>query len=65
MPQYNLLTVEEVAAILRISATTVRELILRGELAAIKAGRAYRIKQSDVDAFLQTTPTSPQVKETE
>jgi len=58
MPDYNLLTVTEVAQVLRLGETTVREMIKRGELPAVKVGKSYRIKQSDVDALLSTSPQS-------
>jgi len=59
MGAHDLLTVDEVAEYLRIKATTVRELIKRGELPAAKVGRVYRIKRTDVETLLST-----EVKET-
>ncbi len=56
MADYNLLTVSEVAQSLRISETTVREMCKRGELPAVRVGKHYRIKQADLDAYLQTDP---------
>lgn len=46
------LTVQEVASFLRISTLTVRRWIETGDLPAIKAGRQYRIRRDDVDAFV-------------
>jgi excisionase family DNA binding protein len=50
----KLLTIEEVAEILRISTRTVIRYIDSGKLKASKIG-VWRIKQSDVDMFLEKT----------
>lgn len=47
-----LLTVAEVADLLRVSNMTVYRLIKGGELAAIRVGKNYRIRQQDLDAYL-------------
>ena len=44
-------TVDEVAAIFRIPADTVRRLIRRGSLPAIRLGRHYRVPKSVVDDY--------------
>ena len=46
------LTVAEVAQLLRVSTMTVYRLIKSGELAAVRVGKSYRIREDDVDAFL-------------
>ena len=47
------LTVSEVAELLRLNQQTVRNIIDRGELHAVRVGpRRVRIRQSDLDAFL-------------
>lgn len=48
----DLLTVGEVATELRVSPTTVRRLIRRGELRAHALGAQYRVTRADLDAFL-------------
>ncbi len=48
----DLLTVGDVAAELRVSPTTVRRLIRRGELRAHALGSQYRITREDFDTFL-------------
>jgi excisionase family DNA binding protein len=48
----ELLTVAEVAATMRVSNMTVYRLIKGGELPAIRVGRAYRVRESDVDRYL-------------
>jgi excisionase family DNA binding protein len=46
------LTVAEVAGLVRVSTMTVYRLIKSGELAAVRVGKSYRIREDDVDAFL-------------
>lgn len=48
----RLLTVAEVADSLRVSNMTVYRLIKRGQLGAIRVGKNYRIRQRDLDAYL-------------
>lgn len=47
-----LLTIEEVAEILKVTAKTVYKLISTGNLRAGKVGSQWRIKQSDLNTFL-------------
>lgn len=47
-----LLTVGEVASVMRVSNMTVYRLIKSGQLAAIRVGKNYRIRRSDVDRYL-------------
>jgi excisionase family DNA binding protein len=49
----RLLTVGEVAAMMRVSTMTVYRLIKSGELGAIRIGRGYRIPQRDVERYLE------------
>jgi excisionase family DNA binding protein len=47
------LTVDEVAHLLKLNPQTVRNMIDRGELPAVRVGaRRVRIERSDLDAFL-------------
>ena len=48
----RLLTVVEVAALMRVSNMTVYRLIKSGQLAAIRVGKNYRIRESDVNRYL-------------
>ena len=48
----RLLTVAEVAATMRVSNMTVYRLIKSGDLPALRVGKNYRIRESDVDVFL-------------
>ncbi|MCU1353132.1 MAG: DNA-binding protein excisionase family [Acidimicrobiales bacterium] len=42
----------EVAELVRVSTMTVYRLIKSGELAAVRVGKSYRIREDDVDSFL-------------
>jgi excisionase family DNA binding protein len=46
------LTPQEVADLLRVSNMTVYRLIKSGELRAVRVGKAYRLLEEDVDAYL-------------
>jgi excisionase family DNA binding protein len=48
----RLLTVQEVAARMRVSNMTVYRLIQAGDLRATRVGRSYRLRQGDVEAYL-------------
>lgn len=48
----QLLTVAEVAQIMRVSNMTVYRLIKSGQLAAIRVGKNYRIRRRDVERYL-------------
>jgi excisionase family DNA binding protein len=48
----RLLTVGEVAATMRVSNMTVYRLIKNGSLAAVRVGKNYRIRESEVDRYL-------------
>jgi excisionase family DNA binding protein len=48
----SLLTVSEVASMMRVSNMTVYRLIKAGDLPALRVGKNYRIRASDVDRYL-------------
>jgi excisionase family DNA binding protein len=48
----RLLTVNEVADLLRVSRMTVYRLIKDGQMKAIRVGRNYRLREDDVDEYL-------------
>ena len=48
----SFVTVAEVAGQLRVSNMTVYRLIQSGQLAAVRVGRSYRIRDTDVDRYL-------------
>ena len=47
-----LMTVGEVATLMRVSNMTVYRLIKAGQLSAIRVGKNYRIRRTDVDRYL-------------
>lgn len=50
----EILTAEQVAKLLQVHPFTVLKFIKQKKLKAMKLGRMYRIRQSDVDAFLDS-----------
>ena len=50
----RLLTVAEVAAVMRVSRMTVYRLIRRAQLKAIRVGRNYRVRSADLDEYLES-----------
>ncbi len=48
----RLLTVADVAETMRVSNMTVYRLIKNGSLAAVRVGKNYRIRESEVDRYL-------------
>ncbi len=49
----KLLTVAEVASIMRVSKMTVYRLIHSGELEAIRVGRSFRVPEQAVSRYLR------------
>lgn len=56
----ELLTVAEVAGMLRVSTMTVYRLIRTGELPAVRVGRNYRVRRSDLDTYLRDQVVAPE-----
>ncbi len=56
----ELLTVGEVAGLLRVSTMTVYRLIRTGELPAVRVGRNYRVRRNDLDTYLQEKIVEPE-----
>ena len=52
-PISRLLTVAEVANVIRVSRMTVYRLIRRGQLKAIRVGRNYRVREDDLNDYLE------------
>jgi excisionase family DNA binding protein len=52
-----LLTVGEVATMMRVSNMTVYRLIKSGAMPAVRVGKSYRIRQRDLDAYLDASRT--------
>jgi excisionase family DNA binding protein len=55
----DLLTVAEVAEMLRVSTMTVYRLIRTGELPAVRVGRSYRVKKTDLERYLDEQMVRP------
>ncbi len=55
MPRERLLTVAEVADHMRVSSMTVYRLIKAGSLKAVRVGKNYRIRTSDLDDYLSSS----------
>ena len=51
----RLLTVAEVATALQVSRMTVYRLIRRGQLKAIRVGRNYRVREDDLNQYLESS----------
>lgn len=52
------LTVAEVAGLLRVSTMTVYRLIKAEQLAAVRVGKSFRVREDDVDRYLASTYTA-------
>ena len=63
MDDQLLLTGKDTGILLRCSERTVRSLITRGLLPAIKVGGATRIKRSDLDAFIAARPPAARFRD--
>ena len=48
----QLMTVGEVAELIRVSNMTVYRLIKAGQLGAVRVGRSYRIRRRDLESYL-------------
>jgi excisionase family DNA binding protein len=57
----RLLTVVEVAELMRVSNMTVYRLIKSGQMAAIRVGKNYRIRESDVNEYLSDRAVRPEL----
>jgi len=47
------LTVAEVATMMRVSKMTVYRLLHNGELPAVRVGRSFRVRETDVHEYLR------------
>lgn len=55
MENLRLLTVKDVAGLLKMNPNTVRKHVERGNLPHYKIGKSLRFSQNDVDDFLKNT----------
>ncbi len=51
------MTVGEVAAVLRVSTMTVYRLINAGQLPAVRIGRSFRVREGELDRYLDERHT--------
>jgi excisionase family DNA binding protein len=51
----DLLTAEQAAAILQLSPKTIKDWLRAGKLTGCKIGRVWRVKQADLEAFIQAS----------
>lgn len=63
MAHSHYLSLKDVAAQLGVEYKTVYRLVRRGELPATRVGWLYRLRQEEVDAYLQSRHTKPQPQE--
>lgn len=61
--QEKFLTTDQVAEILQVHPFTILKFLKDGRLNGIKLGRVYRIKQSDVETFIEERMTNKPKKE--
>lgn len=52
-----LLTTDAAGAYLAVSVRTVRDMIRRGDLPAVKIGNEYRIDEADISKFISANKT--------
>ncbi|PIR55582.1 hypothetical protein COU74_00390 [Candidatus Peregrinibacteria bacterium CG10_big_fil_rev_8_21_14_0_10_36_19] len=60
--QEKFFTTEQVATILQVHPFTILKFIKAGKLKGLKLGRVYRIKESDVNQFIEDRMTQPAKK---
>lgn len=53
LSEVKLMTVAEVAAVMRVSKMTVYRLVHSGELPAVRVGRSFRVSEADLDDYLR------------
>jgi excisionase family DNA binding protein len=54
MTQIKLLTVKEVAKLLKLNSLTVYDYIKGGKLEAVKIGRNYRVEERQLSSFIKS-----------
>ncbi len=52
LSEVRFLTVQEVAALMRVSKMTVYRLVHSGELPAVRVGRSFRVPEDAVNEYL-------------
>lgn len=57
-----MLTIHDVAANLNVDERTVRELIRKNELRAIKIGKEWRVTEGDLESYVDGHANCPPIK---
>ena len=59
----RLLTPKEAGEIVAVTARTIKEWLRRGDLKGVKIGNLWRIRESELEKFIQEgSPTRPNVE---
>ncbi|HEX7739631.1 MAG TPA: helix-turn-helix domain-containing protein [Marmoricola sp.] len=53
--EVKFLTIAEVASVMRVSKMTVYRLVHNGDLAAVRVGRSFRVREDDVNEYLKSS----------
>lgn len=53
--EVKLMTVAEVASVMRVSKMTVYRLVHNGDLPAVRVGRSFRVTEEDVNEYLRSS----------
>ena len=53
IPMEDLLTVEEISKKCKVPINTVREWIRKNKLVGVKLGKHWRVKESDLESFIE------------
>jgi len=61
MSQDEVLTLKEVAALLKIADRTAYMMVQRGDLPGFKVGGQWRFKRKDIDAWMEAQKRSSRV----
>jgi len=59
LPRPSYMTTDEVLSYLKVNSRTIYRLIHRGELPAVRVGRQWRFRQTDLDAWLDRQRLHP------
>lgn len=55
LAEMTFMTVAEVASVMRVSKMTVYRLVHSGELPAVRVGRSFRVNESAVGEYLESS----------
>lgn len=54
MEEFTLYTIERISEILKVTKRTIYNYIKSGDLKAVKIGKYWRVKHSDLEEFVNT-----------